>query len=183
MAFTVEPSDQLIIDWSNAGPDDALRLITHGTRTGFPRFSYFCMVREEQNGHRHLGLVPGAVPGPLRGFAYKAARELIGSCGKTTADAQLMEQWLNEQSMPGMSLLQVIVERLLDEAYVRGGETVHDELGIGKPFSVQFSDMGILPSKMSGRIRENKVWSSPGMVAAIEPTPRFAAVMHAAARY
>lgn len=181
MPFTVEPSDQVVIDWSDAGPNDALRLVTQGTRAGRAGVTYFCMIR--YNGYRYLCLVPEAIPGSIRSMAYKAARELIGSCGTSKADAGLLEQWLAEQPGAERGLLKVVADRLLDEARVQGGSSVHDNLNIGTPFSVRFSDQGVLPSRLSGHIRTNTLWSSPGMIVKIEPVPRFVAEMHAAARY
>lgn len=177
MTFKVTPSDQVVIDWSEAGPDDALRVYTI-----HPRQSFFCMMRVDR-GHKYLRLVPGAIPGTIRGAAYKAARELIGSCSVTTDDAKTFEQWLEEQPGSANGLLSVVAERVLAAAYVRGGQTVHDALNIGASFVVQFSDEDILPARMGGRIRDNLLWTSSGTIVKIEPVPRFAAVMHAAARY
>jgi hypothetical protein len=183
MPFNIEPSDQVVIDWSDAGPNDALRITTRSTRASRPWVSYFCMIRED-DGHRHLGLVPGAIPEPIRTMAYKAARELIGSCEKLSErELVVVEEWLAEQPGAEHGLLKVVADRLLDNAYVRGGNTVHDSLNIGMYFCVQFSDMDVLPRGVSGHIRTNKLWNSPAAIATITPVPRLAAIMHAAAHY
>jgi translation initiation factor IF-1 len=177
MPFEVRPTETVVINISDAGPEDALQIETKD-----PRFTFFCTIGQASR-YKHLGLVREAVPGPIRDAAFKAARELIGSCAKSDSAAKTLQEWLEAQPDADDGLLRVVVSRLLATATVRGGRTVHDELNIGMRFTVQFSDQEILPTAVGGRIRDDHLWLSPGTIVAIEPVPRFVAEMYAASRY
>lgn len=178
MPFTVKPSDQLVIDWSEAGPEDALRIVT-----AEPPATFFCMIHQEGD-YRRLGLVPGAIPVDIRRAARSAARELLQSLvSLSQKELDEVEQWFNEQQDIEDDLLEVVTNRMLMLASVRGGETIHDKLNIGTSLVVRFPSVDVIPFRHSGRLTNHDKWTAAGTISQIVPTKRFAAVMFAAARY
>jgi hypothetical protein len=165
MPFEVTPSKQVIIDRSDVGPDDALRIVTDDV-------VLYCMIDPDDE-HKRLRLIPGAVPKAILVVAAKAAREVIAS---VTSDKKF-EEWHNDQPDQDDGLLAMITDRLLTTAIVRGGDHGHDNLNIGSSLVVNFSEHHVLPSRLSVRLRENRTWTAEGVVARISPARRFDAIV------
>lgn len=168
MPFEVTPSKQVVIDRSNVGPDDALRIVTDDVLL-------FCMI-DPNDEHKRLRLIPGAVPMAIRAAATEAAREVIASIGSD----KKFEEWFNDQPDKEDGLLAMITDRLLTHSWVRGGEHGHDNLNIGSELVVHFSEWGVVPDRLSTRLRQNRTWSAEGQVARISPARRFDALVWAA---
>ncbi len=178
MPFEVKPSDQVVIDWSDAGHDDALRIVTSE-----PPTTYFCKIHEEGS-HKRLGLIPGAITADITESARRAARELFQSLGSLSQKVlDEVEEWLAKQPDAEDGLLQVVTERLLLHATARGGETVHDRLNIGTPLVISFLSVDGLPFRTAGRLEKHGRWIAEATITQISPARRFQAIMWAAARY
>lgn len=170
MPFGVTPSKKVIIDRSNVGPDDALRIVTDDV-------VLYCMIDPDDE-HKRLRLIPGAVPSSVLEVARKAARELIASCNSYSREK--FEEWFSDQPEMEVGLLTLVTNKLVSKAAVSGGDGGHDSLNIGSNLVVRFNEREVVPSGMSVRIRDNHKWVADGRINRITPARRFDAVVWAA---
>lgn len=179
MPFEVTPSKQVVIDWTDTGPDDALHIDTTD-----PSATYFATMHDDGR-YKRMGLVQDAIPADIQLAAREAARELLQSVGSLSQkELEEVEEWLGHQSGHREGLQQVVVERILQQATVRGGATSHDKLNIGTQLAVSFHSVDIPPLRRSaGRLHTHGIWTAEGTIRQITPAKRFAAIMWAAAHY
>lgn len=167
MPFEVTPSKKVIIDRSNVGPDDALRIVTDDV-------VLYCMIDPDDE-HKRLRLIPGAVPSSVLEVARKAARELIASFNSYSRER--FEEWFNDQPEMEVGLLTLVTDKLVSKATVYGGDGGHDNLNIGSKLMVRFNEREVAPSGMNVRIRDHYKWTADGAIIRITPARRFDAIV------
>ena len=167
MPFEVTPSKQVIIDRSDVGPDDALRIVTDDV-------VLYCMIDPDDE-YKRLRLIPGAVPSSVLEVARKAARELIASFNSYSKEK--FEEWFNDQPEMEVGLLALVTNKLVSKAAVSGGDGGHDNLNIGSKLVVRFNEREVVPSGVNVRIRDNHKWVATGQISRITPARRFDAIV------
>lgn len=167
MPFEVTPSKQVIIDRSNVGPEDALRIVTDDV-------VLYCMIDPEDE-HKRLRLVPEAIPKAVRKVAEKAARELISSFNSYSA--KNFEEWYINQPDMEFGLLTAVADKLASTATVRGSARDSDSLNIGSKLVVYFNEREVVPRGMNVSIRDQQTWTANGVITRISPARRFDAIV------
>lgn len=166
MPFTVQPSDQVVIDMTAIGPDDFLRLTLEDSSRLYVRLSPGDEYRAP-----HLTFDQSMLPADFEEFCRQ---QVVVALGPTWGvDYDQLKRWYEQRpdKQRDMALLDYIALKLRQDASIAAG--FEEEVNVGTRPTVWLSGEGLWSDACHILAR----WAFPAPITHIEPVSRIEALV------